>query len=80
MLRAYDTRDQLLQQLASQVGSEDRKNPLVVMLGAEKPRPRSASDWVDRGADEGLSTEDRIRTRMIFLSMLEEVTAGRAAA
>ncbi|MCO8124383.1 MMPL family transporter [Stieleria sp. TO1_6] len=76
VLRAYDTRDQLLKQIASAPKLAATKKPVVVVIGSARPAPMLQTDLIDRTDDPLLSSEDRIQTRSIYLSTLMELLAG----
>ncbi|QDV45205.1 MMPL family protein [Stieleria neptunia] len=76
VLRAYDMRDELLNQIAAASQSGQSKQPVIVMMGAPRPSPLSETELVDLGDDVDLASEDRIRTRSIYLSVLEELLRG----
>lgn len=76
VLRAYDTRHEILEQLAAKRATGKSKQPVVVMLGAAKPASFHTTEMVDLHEDETLSSEDRIMTRSIYLATLQELLRG----
>jgi predicted RND superfamily exporter protein len=73
VLRAYDTRDSLMEQIAAEPDFSKKKKPLVVILGADPPKPLGETELVDRTVDESLSDDDRINERAIFLSTFDQL-------
>lgn len=76
VLRAYDVRDKLLEQLASDPGFPKKKRPVLVVMGAERPKSIQKTELVNRKVDADLSSEDRIDKRAIFLATLDELLRG----
>ncbi|WP_182871121.1 efflux RND transporter permease subunit [Rhodopirellula sp. JC639] len=75
VLRAYDTREELLDKIAA-ADAGGGKQPVIVMLGAPRPSPLAETELVDLSDKADLASEDRIRTRAIYLSVLEELLRG----
>lgn len=76
VLRAYDTRQEIIQRIETSPKLAGNKKPVVVMMGASKPVPLTETELVNRSSDEQLSGEERIETRAIYLSILEELLRG----
>ena len=76
VLRAYDTREQLLQQLAGKGSGTKSKKPVVVMLGAARPNLLAETNLIDRSENAELTDNERILTRSIYLATLEELLRG----
>lgn len=77
VIRAYDARDRIVEAIAAQQAAK----PTVVIFGAARPRSLDDTrlvDLSDPSSDEdiNLSSSQRILTRPIFLSTLEELLRG----
>ena len=76
VLRAYDTRDEILRQVTQIRDEEKDKKPVIVMIGANRPEALRESKLVNTSDDETLTNEQRIGTRSIYLATLEELLRG----
>ena len=76
VLRAYDTRDQIISSLAKDPDLVNKKKPLIVMMGASDPQPFFQTGFIDTESNDNLSDEQRIMTRQIYLATLKELLKG----
>ncbi|MCC9601976.1 MMPL family transporter [Stieleria sp. JC731] len=75
VLRAYDTRDAILAELES-AELKGKKKPVVVMMGASKPKPLRETKLIDKQKIDGDSEASQILTHEIYLAVLEELLRG----
>ncbi|OYP32270.1 efflux RND transporter permease subunit [Rhodopirellula sp. MGV] len=75
VLRAYDTRDAIL--AAIEAGElKNKKKPVVVMMGAAKPKPLRETQLIDKAKGNGGTDSKQILTHQIYLAVLEELLRG----
>jgi predicted RND superfamily exporter protein len=73
VLRAYDTRDALLQQLAENGKPLADHNPVVLLVGTERPQSLADTQVLRPRESEEQSFEELILTRSIYLATLGEL-------
>ncbi|KAA5541418.1 MMPL family transporter [Roseiconus nitratireducens] len=76
VLRAYDTRDAMLEELVSL--PEGTSAERVLIVGAERPKDLIETDLIAPRQSEDQPNEERIRTRSIYLSTLGELLRGES--
>ncbi|MEO1616738.1 MAG: MMPL family transporter [Planctomycetota bacterium] len=77
VLRAYETRHQILEQLATlQADGEVSKSPVIVLMGRPRPDALSDSTLIAEAESEEQELNDRIETGTIYAATLDELLRG----
>ena len=78
VMRAYDTREIILERLVDSDGKFRSKKPRILIIGSARPKSLSESQLITNAEDETLSDEERIRTDQIYFATLDELLRTEA--